>query len=69
MIKESENMMVDFQQKELKDLNKQLRRDNERLILEVKDLKATHAMEKKLSEEKHQREVEDFEHQIKVLGD
>ncbi len=69
MIKESENMMVDFQQKELKDLNKQLRRDNERLILEVKDLKATYAMEKKLSEEKHQREVEDFEHQIKVLGD
>ena len=62
-------MMVDFQQKELKDLNKQLRRDNERLILEIKDLKATYAMEKKLSEEKHQKEVEDFEHQIKVLGD
>jgi hypothetical protein len=50
-------------------LNKQLRRDNERLILEIKDLKATYAMEKKLSEEKHQKEVEDFEHQIKVLGD
>jgi hypothetical protein len=53
MIKESESMMVEFQQKEMRDMNKKLKLDNERLILEIKDLKAEYAMEKKIAEDKH----------------
>lgn len=67
MIKESESMMVEFQQKEMRDMNKQLKHDNERLTLDIKDLKAEYALEKKLAEDKHRIQVEDLEHSIKLL--
>jgi cell division protein FtsB len=60
MIKESESMMVEFQQKEMRDMNKQLKHDNEKLIQEIKDLKADYALEKKIAEDKHRVEVEDL---------
>ncbi len=60
MIKESESMMVEFQQKEMRDMNKKLKQDNEKLIQEIKDLKADYALEKKIAEDKHRVEVEDL---------
>jgi cell division protein FtsB len=60
MIKESESMMVEFQQKEMRDMNKQLKHDNEKLIQEIKDLKVDYALEKKIAEDKHRVEVEDL---------
>jgi hypothetical protein len=53
MIKESESMMVEFQQKELRDMNRQLKYDNERLTIEIKDIKAEYAVERKVTAEKH----------------
>ncbi len=69
MIKESESMMVEFQQKELRDMNRQLKYDNERLTIEIKDIKAEYAVERKVTAEKHQNQVEDLEHSIKLLKD
>lgn len=48
-------------------MNKQLKRDNERLTLEIKDIKADYALEKKIMEDKHRDQVEDLEHTIKVF--
>ncbi len=50
-------------------MNRQLKYDNERLTIEIKDIKAEYAVERKVTAEKHQNQVQDLEHSIKLLKD
>ncbi len=46
-------MMIEFQHREMRDMNARLKQENERIASEIKDLKAEYAHEKEQTEIAH----------------